>query len=517
MNTLRGPRLLYTPIALAFVFAIAVGVALLVTQISSQPTALASQCTLSVLGGSIEYQSPETDSWQMVGDGIVLEAGGRVRTGPESCALLTFFEGSTIKLEPGADVQIQRVQVGADGGTEIVLKQWLGTTWSRVVQRLDPGSHYEIQTPTACAVVRGTLFETEVDETGATTVRTISGLVSVTAQNEEVLLSPNQESTVLPGLPPSLAQIIAPPENKLVVSAGMPAVASVCDPTGASVGFLPSGLSFNQITGAQSTSPAEGTQVVTVPDPRSGEYLVVLRGIAEGTSQLIAEGQSFGQTIVKRAAACPMMEGSEWMVPIEVTIENGLLLDVTIGEIQPLEGSAPENLAESEMAAPALEPIQPPGGAGTGSGQPTCTLQVTSGDGGSVLEPGEGSFVLSEGTNVELIARPNCGYEFAGWSGDVTGTLLTTEITVDADTRVEAQFVRSYMLVLVAMEGGSVAVPNQGILYFRHGEVVGLVARADAGWVFTGWTGNVADPDVPTTTLTMTRDEVVTANFAPGS
>jgi uncharacterized repeat protein (TIGR02543 family) len=509
MNTLRGPRLLYAPVALAFVFIMAIAIAIPVSQMASAPAALASQCTISVLGGSAEVQSPGSDSWQPATDGAVLEAGGRVKTGPDSSALLTFFEGSTIKLEPGADVQIQTIQTADGGGGEIVLKQWIGRTWSRVVQRLDPGSHYEIQTPTAVAVVRGTLFETEVAVDGSTVVRTVEGLVSVISQETEVLLAPSQQSTVRAGIPPSLAQIIAAPDNDLIIGVGMPAVASVCDPTGASVGFLPTGLSFNQITGAQSTSPAEGTQIITIPEPLSGEYLVVLRGIADGTSQLVVEGMSMQQTVVRRAATCALTDGSEWVLPINVEIENGLLIDIVLGDIEPLQGAPPEKLVESESAAASLVPIEPP----DASAAQAYTLSVASAEGGSVIEPGEGTFVCAQGEIVNLTAVPDCGYGFAGWGGDIADTLATTSITVDKDTTVVAKFVRSYMLVVVATGGGSVTVPNQGILYFREGETVNLVATADTGYVFSGWTGNVADPSLPVTTITMKQDEVVTASF----
>jgi hypothetical protein len=131
-------------------------------------------------------------------------AGSRVRTAPDSQALLTFFNGTTIKLEPGTDLVVKQVEGGAENQpTAIILKQWLGKTWSRVTKLADPGSSYEIQTPSGIAFVRGTFFTTDVDETGAMRVQTFEGLVGVSAQGEEVYLPAGQQATVQPGQPPS--------------------------------------------------------------------------------------------------------------------------------------------------------------------------------------------------------------------------------------------------------------------------------------------------------------------------
>ncbi|MBI4329727.1 MAG: FecR domain-containing protein, partial [Chloroflexi bacterium] len=132
-----------------------------------------------------------------------LVAGTGVRTSNASGAQLTFFDGSTLTLDPNTNIEI--VQIDSDGrqADTILLKQWIGRTWSRVAKMLDPGSRYEIQTPTALAVVRGTLFSTEVDDAQRTRVQTSEGLVSVLAQSKEVYVPAGQETTVEPGLPPS--------------------------------------------------------------------------------------------------------------------------------------------------------------------------------------------------------------------------------------------------------------------------------------------------------------------------
>jgi len=74
-----------------------------------------------------------------------------------------------------------------------------------------------------------------------------------------------------------------------------------------------------------------------------------------------------------------------------------------------------------------------------------CTLTVNRNPatGGTVtLNPPPAGNGYFEGTQVMLTATPNAGYEFAGWSGDITGSSTTNPMTVvmDADKVLTANF-----------------------------------------------------------------------------
>ena len=45
-------------------------------------------------------------------------------------------------------------------------------------------------------------------------------------------------------------------------------------------------------------------------------------------------------------------------------------------------------------------------------------LTVTSSDGGSVTDPGEGNFTRFQGTVVNLLAETDAGFKFVDWTGD---------------------------------------------------------------------------------------------------
>ncbi len=69
------------------------------------------------------------------------------------------------------------------------------------------------------------------------------------------------------------------------------------------------------------------------------------------------------------------------------------------------------------------------------------TLSISSTPGGSVVDPGEGTFKYEQdSTRVRLEAKASPGFFFAGWSGVSSPTENPTYVTVDRDRRVEACF-----------------------------------------------------------------------------
>jgi uncharacterized repeat protein (TIGR02543 family) len=71
-------------------------------------------------------------------------------------------------------------------------------------------------------------------------------------------------------------------------------------------------------------------------------------------------------------------------------------------------------------------------------------LTISSTTGGSVTDPGEGTFRYDQGTVVNLIAEAEAGYSFDKWTGD-TGTIAdvndaTTSVTMNGDYFITANF-----------------------------------------------------------------------------
>jgi len=321
----------------------------------SQNPVLAIPCTLTILSGTVVSQSIGSDTWVETADGITIEAGSRIKTSSDSHATLTFFDGSTIKLEPNTDMTIQKVEQTEQGATVIVLNQWLGKTWSRVIEMTIPGSQFEIHTPSAAALVRGTMFSTEVAESGLTKVKTTEGIVSVVAQDYEVDVTAGLETIVNSGVTPSEPIVVSPPESKLIFSVDMPAIGSVCNPAGASTGYLPDGLAFNQIPGSQSTVPGTGAQIITIPQPVSGDYMIILRAVDSGTVDFRIIGTSGDQAVFEQSETQHMIEGAMVVIHLNVTTENGQIDDIEVVDIVLLQDEAPEKIVKVEPVTPVVQ------------------------------------------------------------------------------------------------------------------------------------------------------------------
>ena len=325
--------------------------------IAPSPT-LASGATLSILSGSVEVQVPASQGLARGSDGMTLDIGTRIKTAADSHALLTFFDGSTLKLEPGTDIEIQKLETGEAEAVTIVLKQWAGKTWSRVVKMADAGSHYEIDPPTASAIVRGTLFATEVEEDGATTVATTQGLVSVIGQGEEVLPA-SRQTRVAAGASPSGPEASPAPAAEITITIDRAAVGSLTDPTGASTGSLPTGRAFNQIAGSQSESSADDTQVIRLPQLTSGEYTLAMRFVADGTVRFKIQGQSGGETAFRYAGAYQGQSDSGWLLRFSLRVENGLITGHQLSNVEPLGDTAPEKIVKTQSVKNAGAPAVP--------------------------------------------------------------------------------------------------------------------------------------------------------------
>ncbi|MBS3790954.1 MAG: hypothetical protein KGY66_08600, partial [Candidatus Thermoplasmatota archaeon] len=153
--------------------------------------------------------------------------------------------------------------------------------------------------------------------------------------------------------------------------------------------------------------------------------------------------------------------------------------------------------------------------------QPTHTLTLNSTSGGSVIEPGEGTFTYEAGAEVDLIAQVDQDYHFVEWRGDTetigdTGAEETT-VTMESNYTIMAVFsVDRYELTISSTAGGSVVEPGEDTFTYTVGEVVDLEAIADPGYHFVEWTGDtgtIADRGSNKTTITMEEGYDITAEF----
>ena len=134
-------------------------------------------------------------------------------------------------------------------------------------------------------------------------------------------------------------------------------------------------------------------------------------------------------------------------------------------------------------------------------------LAVSASEGGSVDTSG-GSY--NSNSSVTIKATPANGYEFTGWSGNVTGSTNPLTLTVNGNKNITANFAEiKLQLSVTASEGGNVNITEGK---YDKQATVSLVASPTDGYAFTGWTGGVTSADNPLS-LVMDEAKAITANF----
>jgi len=267
-----GKRLRFAVAALAlgFVLALVLGVA----GVSGNAKAFGAGTTLTVLSGDVTVRHGSGD-FAPAADGEVLSEGDAIRTGPDGRAVLTYFEGSTVTIEPATELAIDSANSTADGGTVVLMTQSVGRTWHVVTKLITSGSKYEVRTPASTASVRGTEFQVDADD-ATTTVTTTEGTVMAHVEDPvqpgaavDVPVSAGTTQTQLRNAPPAPARTAPEPERKVTVTVGSTNTLIV-DPLGRANGVTKDGKVVVQTPGAQVRREGDKV-VVTLPNLPDGK------------------------------------------------------------------------------------------------------------------------------------------------------------------------------------------------------------------------------------------------------
>ena len=145
----------------------------------------------------------------------------------------------------------------------------------------------------------------------------------------------------------------------------------------------------------------------------------------------------------------------------------------------------------------------------------TLTLQANPSGAGTLIGAGE----YEEGTEVSIQATSATGYQFLGWTGGTPAdpSKSSTTITLESDTTLIANF--QYLgtgNTLTINTNPPDAGTTTGAGNYETGATVNIQATPAEDYKFTGWTGgNVASANATQTTLTLSSDITLTANFEP--
>lgn len=280
----RALRAISLTLLMSFIFATVIGTTGLVATRGS--IALGASTTLAIISGEVSVLDQGATDFQPAVDGQVLGAGSTVRTGADSYAVLTYFEGSTVSLDPNTVLVIEALEASPDGSTIIGMRQDLGRTWHSVTTLLTAGSKYEVKTSGATATVRGTSFLVGVQRSAdlglpETVIETTEGAVAAeraptpeAPEGEEIIVPAGFQVRAVQAAPIPPAVPAPEPERKVTVTveAGN---SVVVDPQGRANGEV-NGRIVVQTPGA-TVEKVDGRLVVTLPNTTDGKIRAVVQ------------------------------------------------------------------------------------------------------------------------------------------------------------------------------------------------------------------------------------------------
>ena len=233
-------------------------------------------------------------------------------------------------------------------------------------------------------------------------------------------------------------------------------------------------------TDLTTTIPVTGTMDVTATFDQDEYTLETL---------IITEGVGTGGTI----SVDPVKDTYLYGEPVTITVTPDVGWTFTGWEGEGVSGTEPVlhlNMSQSVVAIAHLVQNQ----------YDLAVTVVSNGEPGQVggvvtKDPDQPTY--GHGQVVTVQAAPNPGWTFDGWSGDLTGTVLTGTLTMEADKAITATFTQQHFAITAtANEHGHVDVtPAKD--YYLYGDIVTLTPVADPGYEFALWLGDVTGSVAP--------------------
>ena len=393
----RTVRVITVGVLMSFVFATVIGTTGLVA--TQGTVALGASTTLAIIAGEVRVIEPGGSAPRAAADGDVLQAGMTILTGHETYAVLTYFEGSTVSIDPDTTLVIEALQANPDGTTIIGMRQDVGQTWHAVTKLLTAGSKYEVRTPTTTATVRGTLFLVGV-QLGAdpgvpeTVIQTTEGAVAAerpptpeAPEGEEVIVAAGFTVTARPAAPIPPPVPAPEPERKVTVSIGA-ANSLVVDPQGRANGER-DGRLVVQTPGA-TVERVDGKVVVTMPNVTDGKVSTVV-GDDESAEdvEVVTVVEERGRRSARSERTVRRVEDAPTVTGIELRRSadtNDTTAPPDVRQLEDSEATSPVIKVSEVPAAPAQagalgRPDSAAGGDARGGGPATGGVETPAGNG----------------------------------------------------------------------------------------------------------------------------------------
>ncbi len=154
------------------------------------------------IAGAVEIKKSGTQRWVRAEAGTTIKNGDSLRTLKGGKAQLVFPQNVIVLIKENSVLNLKDLR--ADGGSKV--KTLVGSFLFDLKKALSPGSSFEVETPSALAVVRGTKFGDDVGFDGSTVFTGYEDTVEIIAQGISRTLEEGFEIEVKPDEPPGEPQ-----------------------------------------------------------------------------------------------------------------------------------------------------------------------------------------------------------------------------------------------------------------------------------------------------------------------
>lgn len=140
-------------------------------------------------------------------------------------------------------------------------------------------------------------------------------------------------------------------------------------------------------------------------------------------------------------------------------------------------------------------------------------LTVTS-TGEGITKPATGVHYFKKDARIYISALAASGWNFEGWAGNLSGCDSSCVLTINTDKNITARFRQVVHKVSIGVNGRGIIKKSSDAEIYEHGSCLRITAIADAGWKFTGWSGDLSG-DHPSQTIVINSNKRISASFLP--
>jgi len=241
------------------------------------------QATLKTVHGGVRWREPD-GAWKTAATGQALPVGAELRTEALASATLELANGTQLRVHPGSTLVLDTLSLYAGGlmaDTRVRLLQGQTEITDNPGRRTQ--QNLRVLTPSAQAVVRGTVFRVGVED-GQTREETLEGSVGVDATGKTVVVGPGfgtlaraGEAPVPPRALPRAPDVSALPSRleQLPLRFSLPPARGE---QGAVLwGQVSQDSNFDAILAEKTSAPGSG--VLSIADLPNGRYILRVRAL----------------------------------------------------------------------------------------------------------------------------------------------------------------------------------------------------------------------------------------------